>query len=68
LYLCTVHPNILGGILWALSRIALGYCCGASWQAAERGIGMISAMVGGAVLLAVALLWLWHRRPVEGNN
>jgi membrane protein DedA with SNARE-associated domain len=60
--------NILGGILWALSRIALGYCCGASWQAAERGIGMVSAMVGGAVLLAVALLWLWHRRPVEGNN
>jgi undecaprenyl-diphosphatase len=60
--------NILGGILWALSRIALGYCCGASWQAAERGIGMVSAMVGGAVRLALALLWLWHRRPVEGNN
>ena len=65
--------NILGGILWALSRVALGYFCGASWQAAERWIGPVSAMLGGALLFAFTLMWLWRRRPagyclVYGNH
>jgi len=55
--------NVLGGLLWALSCVALGYVCGASWQAAERWIGRVSTILGGTLLLMIALTWLRRRRP-----
>jgi membrane protein DedA with SNARE-associated domain/membrane-associated phospholipid phosphatase len=52
--------NVLGGILWSLSFVLLGYFFGASWQVAEHWIGRASAIVGGVLLLVIALLWLWR--------
>jgi membrane protein DedA with SNARE-associated domain len=48
--------------------VALGYFCGASWQVAERWMGRVSAIIGGALLLILALTWLWRRRPADENN
>lgn len=31
--------NVLGGILWSIGFVLVGYFCGASWQVAERWIG-----------------------------
>ncbi len=52
--------NLLGGVLWSLSFVLLGYFVGESWQAAERWIGRASAIVGGAALFVFALAWLWR--------
>lgn len=52
--------NALGGLIWATSFVLLGYFLGASWQKAERWIGRASAIVGGALLLILALVWLWR--------
>jgi membrane protein DedA with SNARE-associated domain/membrane-associated phospholipid phosphatase len=52
--------NVAGGILWSISFVLLGYFAGASWRIAQRWIGHASAIVGGAVLLILALGWLWR--------
>jgi len=53
--------NMLGGILWAVGCVWLGYGLGASWQVAERWLGRASTMVGGALALLGVLAWLWRR-------
>ncbi len=60
--------NVLGGFLWSLSCVVLGYGCGASWQVADRWVGRVSTTVGGALLLVVALTWLWRTRAARKNT
>lgn len=52
--------NAAGCILWATAFVAIGYFAGASWRVAARWIGRASEIIGGAILLAIALGWLWH--------
>lgn len=52
--------NVAGGILWSITFVLLGYFLGASWHVAERWIGHASVIVGGALLLVIALVWLWR--------
>jgi membrane protein DedA with SNARE-associated domain len=49
--------NVMGGVLWAVAFISLGYALGHSWWIAERWIGRASLVAGG-LLLAVAILWI----------
>ena len=52
--------NALGATLWSATAVLLGYFLGASWHVAERWIGRASAIIGGMVLLVLALSWLWR--------
>lgn len=52
--------NTAGGVVWGVGFVLLGYFVGASWQVAERWIGRASAIMGGALVLVFALLWLWR--------
>jgi membrane protein DedA with SNARE-associated domain/membrane-associated phospholipid phosphatase len=52
--------NAAGCIVWATAFVALGYFLGASWQVAAKWIGRASEIIGGAILLAIVLGWLWH--------
>jgi len=54
--------NMVGGILWAISCVWLGYGLGASWQVAERWLGRASLLVGGALVLVGGVAWIWQRR------
>jgi undecaprenyl-diphosphatase len=52
--------NAVGCIVWAATFITLGYFVGASWQVAAKWVGRASEIIGGALLLTIALGWLWH--------
>ena len=53
--------NMLGGILWAMGCVWLGYGLGVSWQVAERWLSRASLLVGGALVLVGGVAWLWQR-------
>lgn len=52
--------NALGAVLWATAVTLLGYFLGAGWHSAERWIGRASAVIGGLLLFALLLVWLWR--------
>jgi membrane protein DedA with SNARE-associated domain/membrane-associated phospholipid phosphatase len=52
--------NAAGCIVWATTFVMLGYFVGASWHMAEKWIGRSSEIIGGAILIAIALGWLWR--------
>ena len=52
--------NAGGCIVWAATFITLGYFVGASWQVAAKWVGRASEIIGGALLLTIALGWLWR--------
>ncbi|MBC7704741.1 MAG: bifunctional DedA family/phosphatase PAP2 family protein [Rhodoferax sp.] len=52
--------NLLGAALWASGVTLLGYFLGASWQTAARWIGRASAILGGLLVFALLLVWLWR--------
>ena len=59
-YRVFIPYNLLGAVLWASAVALLGYFLGASWQTAERWIGRASAIVGGLLLVALLVAWLWR--------
>ena len=52
--------NAGGCIVWAATFITLGYFVGTSWQVAAKWVGRASEIIGGALLLTIALGWLWR--------
>jgi membrane protein DedA with SNARE-associated domain/membrane-associated phospholipid phosphatase len=52
--------NAVGCIVWATAFVMLGYFVGASWRVAAKWIGHASEIIGGAILFAIALGWLWR--------
>lgn len=52
--------NAAGCVAWAIVFVLLGYGMGASWRVAAAWIGRAGEIVGGAVVLAVAVGWLWR--------
>ncbi|MCB2149626.1 MAG: bifunctional DedA family/phosphatase PAP2 family protein [Deltaproteobacteria bacterium] len=59
-YLKFLLFNALGCIIWATVFVSLGYLAGETWRAAAKWIGRASEIIGGALLLAIALGWLWR--------
>ena len=51
--------NVLGGVVWAVGSVALGYLAGASWRVVEHWIGRAALLVAlGAVGVIVALRFM----------
>jgi membrane protein DedA with SNARE-associated domain/membrane-associated phospholipid phosphatase len=59
-YLKFLLFNALGCMVWATVFVSLGYLAGETWRAAAKWIGRASEIIGGALLLAIALGWLWR--------
>ncbi len=59
-YLRFLLFNAAGCIVWATVYVLLGYLTGKSWHVAAKWIGGASEIVVGALLLAIALCWLWR--------
>jgi membrane protein DedA with SNARE-associated domain len=54
--------NALGCIVWASVFVSFGYVAGESWRIAAQWVGTTGKIVGGGLLLTVAVVWLWRRR------
>ncbi len=59
-YLKFLIFNAMGCIVWASVFVLLGYLAGESWSVAAKWVGVASKIIGGALLLAIALVWLWR--------
>ena len=57
-YLRFLLFNAVGCIVWATVFVSLGYLAGETWRVAAKWIGRASEIIGGALLLAIALGWL----------
>ena len=53
--------NAVGGSLWAVAVVLLGYSAGAAWQQAQGQL-LVVALAGGGVLAAVVAVQLWRAR------
>ncbi len=54
--------SVLGGMLWSVVTVLLGYLAGASWQYAEQWLGGMEIVVLATIIVAVWLFWVWRRR------
>lgn len=59
-YLRFLVINAAGCIVWSVTFVMLGYAVGESWRMAAHWVGRASEIVGGALLFAIALGWLWR--------
>jgi undecaprenyl-diphosphatase len=60
-YLRFLFYNVLGGVIWGIGAVLVGYLAGESWAAVEHWIGRVGAIIGGTVLLVILLIWLWRK-------
>jgi len=61
-YLKFLLFNAVGCIVWATVFATIGYLAGETWRVAAKWIGRASEIIGGALLLAIALGWFWRWR------
>jgi membrane protein DedA with SNARE-associated domain/membrane-associated phospholipid phosphatase len=59
-YLRFLVINAAGCIVWSVTFVMLGYAVGESWRLAGHWVGRASEIVGGGLLFAIALGWLWR--------
>lgn len=59
-YLRFLLYNALGGIIWSIIFVALGYLFGASWHLVEHWAGRAGAVLGGGLVLVILLVLLWR--------
>jgi len=59
-YLKFLPFNAAGCIVWATVFVSLGYLAGAGWRVVATWLGGAGAIVGGALLLFIVLVWLWR--------
>jgi membrane protein DedA with SNARE-associated domain len=56
--------NALGGFIWSIGFLVLGYLAGASYEKVQKVAGRASEVVLGVVILAV-VVWVIRRRRAE---
>jgi len=60
-YLQFLAYNVVGGILWTVACVLLGYSLGAAWPVAEKWVGRVGLVLG-IIVIAVAVSWLRRSR------
>jgi membrane-associated protein len=60
--------NVLGGLIWGVGYVLLGYLAGAAYAVIEREVGTWLAIVIGAIVVAAVAVWLYRRhRSAAGH-
>ncbi|WP_328291709.1 DedA family protein [Kineococcus sp. NBC_00420] len=54
--------NVVGGIVWAVAAVLVGYSAGASYSAAAQWLGRGSGVLVAVVAVVVLLVWSLRRR------
>ncbi len=52
--------NVLGGTIWAIGSVLIGYLAGESWPIVAQRIGRATLLLAAGVILLAA--FVWHRR------
>ncbi|MGZ4426374.1 MAG: DedA family protein [Nocardioidaceae bacterium] len=53
--------NALGGIVWGIGCVALGFVAGSSYKQAEKWLGRGGGIAVGALVLVALGIWMWQR-------
>jgi membrane-associated protein len=53
--------NVLGGLIWGVGYVLLGYLAGSAYAVIEREVGTGLAIAIGALVVAAIALWLYRR-------
>lgn len=57
--------NAVGGLLWGVASVLLGYLAGNSYAAIEKTFGRVVALVVAAIVVVVLVAWSIRRRRRE---
>lgn len=60
--------NVVGGIAWATTFVALGYLAGSSWRQVERIAGRASLLLLGLIVLGFLIRWLTRRLSARADE
>jgi membrane-associated protein len=53
--------NVLGGLIWGVGYVVLGYAAGSAYAAIEREVGAGLAIAVGVLVVAAVAVWLYRR-------
>lgn len=53
--------NALGGLIWGVGYVLLGYLAGSAYAVVEREVGTGLAIAIGTIVIAVLAVWLYRR-------
>ena len=53
--------NVLGGLIWGVGYVLLGYLAGSAYAAIEREVGAGLAIAIGVLVVAAIAVWLYRR-------
>jgi membrane protein DedA with SNARE-associated domain len=53
--------NVLGGVIWGVGYVLLGYLAGSAYAAVERAVGTGLAIGIGVIVVAALAVWLYRR-------
>lgn len=53
--------NALGGLIWGVGYVLLGYLAGSAYAVVEREVGAGLAIAIGAIVIAAVAVWLYRR-------
>ncbi len=53
--------NVLGGLIWGVGYVLLGYLAGSAYAVVEREVGTGLAIAIGAIVVAAVAVWLYRR-------
>jgi membrane-associated protein len=53
--------NVLGGLIWGVGYVVLGYVAGSAYAVIEREVGAGLAIAIGVVVVAAVAVWLYRR-------
>lgn len=57
--------NALGGLVWGVGFVLLGYFAGSAYKTVEREVGTAAAIVLAAVVVVALVVWQLRRRRAE---
>jgi membrane-associated protein len=63
-----VAYNAIGGLVWGVGCVLLGYLAGDSYAAIEKIFGRVAAIVVGALVLIALVVWRIRRRGTSKNS